>query len=187
MKIAFIGTHATGKTTLSHQLVVYLKSKGLNAGHVHEIVRDCPFPVNEEATLIAQKWVILNQIINEDKVKFKYNHKLLVCDRSVLDNYAYLYNTIKKHPPVLKSLTFDHLKTYDILFLTPINEKYLKDDGFRSVDKKFQLDIDNALRSMLKENSEFLKKNNVFVFEINNFEEVKEKVDEFLKSGNLLK
>jgi nicotinamide riboside kinase len=189
MKIAFIGTHATGKTTLSYQLVGYLKEKGFNVGHVHEIVRDCPFPVNEATNLIAQRWVIFNQITNEDMAMLKHNSEHLVCDRSVLDNYAYLCNALKKDHQILKSLALDHMATYDLLFLVPINNEYLKNDGFRSVDKEFQTAIDRIIRSLLEENSDFFKKNNVALSEVRSFEEVKGKVEEFLikKSGNLLK
>lgn len=183
MKIAFIGTHATGKTTMSYQLVGYLKEKGFNVGHVHEIVRDCPFPVNEATSLIAQRWVIFNQIINEDHVMLKHNSEHLICDRSVLDNYAYLYNALKKDNPVLKNLTFDHMATYDLLFLVPINAEYLKNDGFRSVDKEFQTAIDKTIRRLLQENSEYLKQNNVSIFEVGSFEEVKKNVDGFLEKN----
>jgi nicotinamide riboside kinase len=189
MKIAFIGTHATGKTTLYHQLVGHLKEKGFNVGHVYEIVRDCPFPVNEATGLVAQRWVIFNQIINEDRIMLKHNSDLLVCDRSVLDDYAYLYNALKKDHQLLKALTFDHMATYNLLFLVPINNSYLKNDGFRSVNKELQLEIDRTIRILLEENSDFFMKNNIEICEVRSFEEVKKKVDEFLgkKSENLLK
>ncbi|MFW6282422.1 MAG: hypothetical protein ACOC1P_00005, partial [Minisyncoccales bacterium] len=65
MKIAFLGTHGTGKTTLAHDLVTKLKKQGIDAGFLSEIARKCPFPLNEERTKKSQIWIILNQIIAE--------------------------------------------------------------------------------------------------------------------------
>ena len=44
MKIALIGTHGTGKTTLAHELVVTLKKQRKAAEFLAEVVRKNPFP-----------------------------------------------------------------------------------------------------------------------------------------------
>ncbi|MFH1607709.1 MAG: AAA family ATPase [archaeon] len=90
MKIAFIGTHGTGKTTLAHELTSKLKKKGSDVDFLGEIVRKCPFPINENTTKKSQIWIILNQIIKEMETEERC--KVLVSDRSVLDGYCYYVN-----------------------------------------------------------------------------------------------
>ena len=54
MKVAFIGTHGVGKTTLAYGLAMRLKQLGANVGFLEEVARRCPFPINEETSLQAQ-------------------------------------------------------------------------------------------------------------------------------------
>ena len=46
MKIAFIGTHGVGKTTLCYDLAALLKRQGLNVDVVKEVARLSPLPIN---------------------------------------------------------------------------------------------------------------------------------------------
>lgn len=50
MKIAIVGTHGIGKTTLAYQIACEAKKKGKNATVINEIARRCPFPLNDEQT-----------------------------------------------------------------------------------------------------------------------------------------
>ncbi len=146
-KIAFIGTHATGKTTLVHTLVSALKKKSCNVDVVLEVSRDCPLPVNENTTRDAQRWILATQYIREIERSGKCDY--LVCDRSLLDNYAYYVNKFGRSK-ALEPFILEHMETYDYLFKVPINKKYLFDDRFRSLDRKFQEDIDNRVNSLLR-------------------------------------
>ena len=47
MKIAFIGTHGVGKTTLCYDVVAALKRRGVNADIVKEVARLSPLPINQ--------------------------------------------------------------------------------------------------------------------------------------------
>lgn len=139
MKIAFLGTHGTGKTTLAHDLVVKFKKQGVDAGFLSEVARKCPFPLNEEATRKSQIWIILNQIIAE--MESEEGCEILVCDRSVLDGYCYYVNKFGRSS-VLEALVKEHLKTYSRLIRVPIREGLLREDKVRSVSVEFQKDID---------------------------------------------
>jgi len=139
MKIAFLGTHGTGKTTLAHELVSKLKKQGVDAGFLSEVARRCPFPLNEDATKKSQIWIILNQIIAEMESEERCG--TLVCDRSVLDGYCYYVNKFGRSP-VLEALVKEHLKTYTKLIRVPIREGLLREDKVRSTNVKFQRDVD---------------------------------------------
>jgi len=147
MKIAFMGTHGTGKTTLSHELVSKLKKEGVDVDFLGEIARRCPFPLNEKATKKAQIWVILNQIISEMECEDKC--ETLICDRSVLDGYCYYVNKFGR-AEFLEPLVLKHLKTYNYLIKVPIREGLLKKDKMRSINKKFQKDIDEQFEILIK-------------------------------------
>ncbi len=147
MKIALIGTHGTGKTTISHSLISNLKKKGLDADFLGELARKCPFPLNENTTKRSQIWIILNQIIKEIENEEKCS--LLICDRSVLDGYCYYLNKFGNLKEI-EPLILKHLQTYDLIVKIPIRKGFLKKDKIRSVNKKFQKDIDKIIDSLLK-------------------------------------
>ena len=91
-KIAFVGTHGTGKTTLAHELVSKLKREGIDVGFLGEIARKCPLPINEQTSKKSQIWIILSQIIREIEEEGKSD--FLICDRSVLDSYCYYVHPV---------------------------------------------------------------------------------------------
>ena len=147
MKIAFIGTHGTGKTTLAHSLVASLKKSRVDTGFVSEIARECPFPINENRTKKSQIWIILNQIIKEMEIEEKY--EVIVSDRSVLDGYCY-YIAKFGISKILEPLIKKHMETYDFLIYVPIREKLLIKDKVRSINKDFQKEIDILFQKVLK-------------------------------------
>ena len=52
MKVAFIGTHGVGKTTLCYDLAAALKKRDLTVELVREVARECPLPINRETTCL---------------------------------------------------------------------------------------------------------------------------------------
>ena len=88
VKLAFIGTHGVGKTTLCYDLAAILKKRGLHVDIVKEVARLSPLPINRQTSLEAQMWILSTQIAEE--IRSAAHHEVVVCDRSVLDNYAYL-------------------------------------------------------------------------------------------------
>lgn len=149
MKIAFIGTHGTGKTTLAYSITGELKRKGKNATMITEVARKCPLPINEKGSLNTELWIMSVQIAEELEANHKYSH--VVCDRSVLDSYSYGIYSLGDHE-LLRKL-FEHwIKTYDILFKVPIMYD-LVDDGVRSTDKEFQSKVDSIISDVLKQNT----------------------------------
>ena len=56
MKLAFIGSHGVGKTTLCFDLASRLKRLDMDVDIVKEVARGCPLPINRETTLEAQSW-----------------------------------------------------------------------------------------------------------------------------------
>ncbi len=177
MKIALIGTHGTGKTTLAHELVAELKKKGVNAGFLGEIAGECPLPINENTSIKSQKWIFHNQCKREIEEERKYS--VLICDRSVLDNYVY-YNYKFGENKAMEEMIREGIKEYDFLFRLPLNDGYLKDDGIRSINTKFQKEINNKFDVLLKEFS-------VTHYITNNLEEILQMIKDKWQKDNCYK
>jgi thymidylate kinase len=147
MKVAFIGTHGTGKTTLCYDLVAALKKQGINADMVKEVARLSPLPVNRKTSLDAQTWILMTQVAEE--IRSASQHDVVVCDRSVLDNYAYLAFSCGRQKPIERFVEF-WMRSYDLLFKVPVVEA-ASEDGFRDTDQFFIRSIDQLVDTLLVE------------------------------------
>ena len=82
MKLAFIGTHGTGKTTLCYDLTAGLKRQGLNADMVKEVARLSPLPINRKTSLDAQTWILMTQVAEEIRLGQPARHRRLRPERA---------------------------------------------------------------------------------------------------------
>jgi nicotinamide riboside kinase len=140
-KLAFIGSHGVGKTTLCYGLAARLKARDLGVEVVHEIARRCPLPINEETSLDSESWILHTQVAEELVARHRY--PVVLCDRSVLDNYVYLLLAAGRHPG-LEPLVDTWTATYDVLVHVPILDDP-SPDGIRSADPAFQRAVDDRL------------------------------------------
>jgi nicotinamide riboside kinase len=145
LKVAFVGTHGVGKTTLCFDLASQLKRLDLGVDIVKEVARRCPLPINEETTLDAQAWILHTQVAEEIAAQALY--EVVICDRSVLDNYAYLVARVGRRPS-LDAIVADWIKGYDALFKVPVIDAP-SFDGKRAVSRGFQLEIDATLERLI--------------------------------------
>ncbi len=146
-KIAFIGTHGVGKTTLCYDLAAALKKRGLGVDIVKEVARLSPLPINRQTSLEAQMWILTSQIAEE--IRSAAGHEVVVCDRSVLDNYAYLMLATSRQR-WLEPLINRWMKSYDLLFKVPIAGSPAA-DGVRDTDEFFMRSIDTLVDELLEE------------------------------------
>jgi len=146
LKIAFVGTHGVGKTTLCFDLAAHLKRLDLAVDLVKEVARRCPLPINEQTTLDAQAWILHTQIAEEIAAMAMY--EVVVCDRSVLDNYAYLVARVGRRPE-LDALVGAWIGGYDALFKVPVLAAPTF-DGKRAVSRAFQLEIDSTIDELVR-------------------------------------
>ncbi|MEO6326979.1 MAG: ATP-binding protein [Thermoanaerobaculia bacterium] len=148
MKVAFIGTHGVGKTTLCYDLAACLKKRDLAVELVREVARECPLPINRETTLPAQSWILHTQIAWELEAQAKT--EVVVCDRAALDNFCYMKRAggAGAHEHALETLVRSWTPTYDYLFKVPIvgDPRF---DGIRDMDVAFQHEIDELISATL--------------------------------------
>lgn len=134
MKVAFIGTHGVGKTTLCYGLAARLKARDVVLDIVHEVARRCPLPINQETGLAAQSWILHSQLAEELVAAARY--PVVLCDRSVLDNYVYMLLAAGRQP-ALEAMVDGWMTTYDLLVTVPITGDP-SFDGLRATDPTFQ-------------------------------------------------
>ncbi len=145
LKIAFIGTHGVGKTTLCFDLASRLKRLDLGVDIVKEVARTCPLPINQATTLEAQAWILHSQIAQEIAAQSQY--QAVICDRSVLDNYAYLVHRAGRRPEY-DALVRAWLGSYGALVKVPVLQPP-SFDGTRDVSHAFQQEIDGMIDTLL--------------------------------------
>jgi nicotinamide riboside kinase len=147
MKLALIGTHGVGKTTLAFEICAQLKIAGYSVELVTEIARRSPFPVNEGTTLESQLWILHQQIAQELEAAPRAQY--VVCDRAVIDNYAYLANKFDRQFH-LEPMLSQWMKSYDFLIYIPLRNGEIPADGFRSENLEFQRTIDRRVRGLVR-------------------------------------
>lgn len=147
MKVAFIGSHGVGKTTLCYELASQLKREGVHVDMVKEVARLSPLPINRQTSLDAQTWILMTQVAEE--IRSQSYHDVVVCDRSALDNYAYMALACGRQKP-FERFVAHWMKSYDVLFKVPIAGE-APVDGIRDTDAFFMRSIDQLVDTLLKE------------------------------------
>src|SRR5271157_3237484 len=146
LKLALIGTHGVGKTTLAYEICSLLKKAHYNVELVTEVARRSPFPVNAATTIEGQLWILHAQVAAELDAARSAPH--VITDRAVLDNYCYLVNKFGRQPQLESWLAW-WMDTYSILIGVPPVEADIPADGFRSEDRAFQKRVHDLLIELL--------------------------------------
>ncbi len=141
MKIAFIGSHGVGKTTLCYELAARLKRQDRIVDLVMEVARGCPLPINRDTTVDAQAWILHTQVAQE--IAAAAHGGVVVCDRSVLDNYAYLVHASGRRASY-DALVAEWVTTYHTLVKVPVLDAP-SFDGTRDTSTAFQREIDRLI------------------------------------------
>ncbi len=150
MKIAIIGTNSTGKTTIIKFLKEKLLDDGFNVQVLPEVVRDCPYPINENTTFQAQKWILEKQIEMENSLND--TNKIIICDRSTLDNFAYFERAVQDRDiSYWRQKAVEYAFSYDLIFKTQKLPLRAKDDGFRSTNEEFRTEMDNRIKKIFNQ------------------------------------
>ena len=117
-KIAVVGTHGAGKSTLCYQLASFFKSKGGNVDIIQERIRFSPFPFNEKMTKETALWGYHAQILRELESLAK-GFNVVICDRSAMDYffYAEYFKISDLHINILKQISTLWMDSYDLIII----------------------------------------------------------------------
>jgi nicotinamide riboside kinase len=152
MKIAFVGSFSTGKTTLAN-----LFAREWGVPPLPEVAREVValgFPLDQTATAETETLIFLKQW------RAEATHHSFVADRSVYDVLAYADWVMEHNQQDRKEnhlwlesraiATLDLRARYDEVFYLPIEFPIVLDD-LRPDDPAFQADIDGRIRTLLEE------------------------------------
>ena len=150
MKIAIIGTHCSGKTSLCNKMYssLWFEDYTFTQEPMREVAR-LGFKVNENADDAAQLAMVglhLNNLLKRN----------IVSDRSLLDAYIYA-KYIREHSGVVSAETLEfierimkhNLHRYNLLVLCEPEFKVVN-DGFRSTDDNFRNEIHQMFLDAIK-------------------------------------
>ncbi len=142
--IAFSGTHGVGKSTLAYNVAAKLKKNNANVVVVDELARECNLPINKNAGINTQYWIISSQIQRELSIKDKYDY--IISDRSPMDAVCYGLILGKFNRECVTFIS-EYIKTnYKLIFVpNPITFNYHIDDGIRDMDTGFRTQINDKI------------------------------------------
>ena len=154
MRIAFTGSHSTGKTTLLEAVRETKKLKDIAI--ITEVVRN--FQKNYNIKLNEQSDSFSQLLICNEYLKILLTNDHFLSDRSMIDCLVYttwLYRNTQSNIPDFviryqEALLNEYMKLYDHIFYTPI-EFPLVEDGVRSSKSEYRDQIDSICKEVIEE------------------------------------
>lgn len=156
LKICVVGSHGSGKTTLTYLMAAHYKSRGKNVKIIQETARSCPCGINEMMNLNSAIW-IHNSHVNKELEAISRNFDTILSDRSAIDPliYARHFNLQDHYLEVLQDLATSWMKTYDqIYFIRP--DAPVMADGVRATEENFRTSIDQLFANYFQNEGEHL-------------------------------
>jgi len=147
MKIGFCGTMSVGKTTLVNALKELPEFAGYEfKTERSKYLRDLGIPLNTDSTLKGQ-FVFLAERSSELYVDN------VVTDRTVIDVMAFtrLANSIPYYiGDTLNEVASHLLREYDYIFYVSPNGVELEDNGVRTIDAEYRMEIDQEICKIIE-------------------------------------
>lgn len=150
MRVAFTGSHSTGKTTVSRELVKKPKFAHYNlVDGASRSVKAAGYKINREADQLSQLLILNQQIALERMAGANF-----VSARASLDPLAYTQDLCEQNGwddfyyDVVARTALLNLLTYDVIFYFPITFK-IKHDGIRPVGEEYRKRVDSIIESHL--------------------------------------
>lgn len=176
MKIAFVGSHSTGKSSGAMYLGALLKQKypHKSVKILEENVRKVSRQLNNELnTPNFQKMVIIDQLLVE--LEASSLHNIVICDRTTIDPLIYAAELNVHVPNEYVELALYNLDTFDVVFLVrpDTKDQTLVDDGFRDTNIVFRNQIDKRFVSLLKNRNKVVEIKTSQVFNYNYLQHLK--------------
>lgn len=157
-RIAMVGSHSTGKTTLLNHL--RRRCSAVRLVTIEEIARRLialGFPMGKNT--VVDSWVsFIDEQLRQERVLNGETFDLLVSDRTVMDAAAYSsVNRLLPRPfippyfvSMVREIAFREAGYYDLYAYCPI-EFPMHADGVRDEDEEYRSAIDRAVRQLLEE------------------------------------
>lgn len=159
MKIALVGTHGVGKTTLGISIYHFFQRKmsvKFSTGIPREIINR-GFKLGKDATLASYiEYIVAQLSALSEADKFD----LFISDRSILDTYAYALVNKKRGNSLISDTELRLLQLvwelererYDLFIYLPI-QFCMEKDGVRPEGELYRAEVSNQMLQLLKNNN----------------------------------
>ena len=157
-RIAIIGTHCSGKTTICSELSSFYRKKNINIGVCEEVARKSWF-LGRKIALPELEIELLGMQVSEE-MRATLNYDVVLCDRSVIDIVVYsrMFFSNQSNPKaisMLKSIEAFakfYVSTYDIIFKTTKHyDPVLTADKIRPIEPWQQQQAENCFCQVLND------------------------------------
>jgi len=152
MKIAFTGSHGTGKTTsmFNQAHISKIENPNLTVGVFYDNASLAPNGLfNKKSTNESQLWIFTNQMRNE--IELSYIYDIIICDRTILDSVAYTgYMGYQRLYDKMFNLAIEHLSSYDMIYFKQIkHNEYWTKCKYRDIhDAEYRQRVEDILLNL---------------------------------------
>ena len=158
-KISISSTHGVGKTTLINLIKKIYKTENTifypeSAIIVNEMNKK-KYKLNQESNIDTQR-LIMEMEVNNLKNSNIYQDKLCFFDRCILDTYIYCIYLFEHDKLSLEDFSLiekyynENIYKFDYIFFIESRSLKIENNGYRALDKKYQEDIYNIFKRVLK-------------------------------------
>lgn len=158
MRIALIGAHNTGKSTLIEDFIKLWPMYKKPEKTYRDIIKEQNLNINKQGDKVSQK-AILNALVDEIQLASVSENKHIIFDRCTVDNIAYsLWHYAKETPGFSVEFIIDckaiaalSLKYLDVIFYLPARQEIpITAREGREADPIFREEIDNIFDSLVE-------------------------------------
>jgi predicted ATPase len=159
--LAVEGTHASGKTTLTHALAAYYRERGIHVATVEEPARHSPFieeiVVHDKGAFDLEAEVDLFAAQLSAQLRAARQHTMIIADKTIANVMAYAWLVLQTPPGSREAAVLEAMKafceawapSYDAVFYCCDRfAQYLAGDPYRSKVLDLQPAADRVVRSV---------------------------------------
>jgi predicted ATPase len=158
--IAIEGTHASGKTTLTHALAAYYREQGIHVATVEEPARHSPFieeiVVHGKGQFDLETEVDLFGAMLSAQLRTARQHTMIIADKTIANVMAYAWIVLQAPPGSREAAVLNAMKgfceawapTYDAVFYCVDRyDQHQQGDPYRAKVLDLQSAADRVVRS----------------------------------------
>ena len=114
--IAIEGTHASGKTTLTHALAAYYRERGIHVATVEEPARHSPFieeiVVHGKGQFDLETEADLFGAMLSAQLRAARQHTMIIADKTIANVMAYAWIVLQTPPGSREAAVLEAMKTF---------------------------------------------------------------------------